>query len=204
VGAAVANMATITTTPIQMHGYMISSSDINDDEKEDSTPHNNPTANPRGDLERGEGHNLTNDGAPSRPVHNGGADIYDTAYEGGRLRSDSPRTLTSSPSSHDLDELEREAIALRDEALQINTEAQAHLALELAKPWHSDFPERCISADNDGLHALLAERNRVEGDLNDMTSDQAADGTPLSPDRDYASIFILGITKQPHATLTAD
>jgi hypothetical protein len=48
-------MATTTTTPIQMHGYMISSSDINDDEKEAITPLNNPTANPRGYLDRAGG-----------------------------------------------------------------------------------------------------------------------------------------------------
>jgi hypothetical protein len=161
-----------------MHGYMISSSYINDGEKEDSTPHNNPTANPRGYLDRAGGHNLTNDGTPSRPVQNGGAgDIYDTAYEDGRLRSDSPTTLTSPPSSPDLDELKREAIEMRDEAVQINTEAQAQLALELAKPCHSELPESCMSSDNDGLHALLDERNRVERDLMDMTHDRAVQQT---------------------------
>jgi hypothetical protein len=152
----------------------MSSSDINDDKQETSTP-----------LHREGGHNLSNDGATSRPVRNVGANIYDTAYEGGRLRLDSPTALPSPSSSPDLDELEREAIELRDEAVRTNAEAQAEIALALAKPWHPDFPGSCIASADDGLHALLSERNRVEGDLMDMTHDRAADGTPLSPNRDY-------------------
>jgi hypothetical protein len=144
-------MAATTTTPIKMQGFMISSSDIKDDEKEASTPLNNPTANPQGSLDRAGGHNLSNDGTPSQPVQNNRADIYDTAYEGGRLRLDSSTTLPSPPSSPDLDELKREAIALRDQAVQTNTEAQARIARELAKPWHSDFPESCISSTDDGF-----------------------------------------------------
>jgi hypothetical protein len=156
-------MAANTTTPTQMQGYMISSSDINDDDKEDSTPLNTPAANPRG--------------------------IYDTAYENGRLRSDSTTTMPSPPSSPDMDELEREVIELRDQAVKTNTEAQAQIARELAKSWHSDFPESCISPTNDGLRALWDERNHVEGDLMDKTHDRAADGTTLSPNRDYEEQF---------------
>jgi hypothetical protein len=158
-------MVVNTTTPTQMQGYMISSSDINDDDKEDSTPLNTPAANPRG--------------------------IYDTAYEGGRLRSGSTTTMPSPPSSPDMEELERKAIELRDQAVKTNTEAQAKIARELAKPWHSDFPESCISPTNDGLRTLWDERNHAEGDLMDMPHDRAADGTTLSPNRDYEEQFQL-------------
>ena len=149
-------MVADTTTPTQIQGYMISSSDINDNDTEDSTPLNTPAANPRG--------------------------IYDTAYESGKLRSDLT-TLPSPPSSPDMDELEREAIEQRDRAVKTNNEAQAEIARELAKPWHSDFPESCISPTNDGLRALWDERNHVESNLMDMTHDRAADGTTLSPSR---------------------
>ena len=90
-------MVADTTTPTQIQGYMISSSDINDNDTEDSTPLNTSAANPRG--------------------------IYDTAYESGKLRSDSTTTLPSPPSSPDMDELEREAIEQRDRAFKTNNEA---------------------------------------------------------------------------------
>ena len=57
------------------------------------------------------------------------------------------------------------------DAQKTNAEAQAEIAIELAKSWCKDFPASCIADDDEGLHALQTERNRVEQDLNDMHDD---------------------------------
>jgi hypothetical protein len=81
-----ANMAEITATPtVRSTAFMMSSSDINDEP--DSTA---PGGHPQGDLGREEGHNLANDGPPNRPVQNGGAAFYDSAYTAGRIRTPPP------------------------------------------------------------------------------------------------------------------
>ncbi len=76
-----------------------------------------------------------------------------------------------------------------EEANQTNDQAQAEIALELAKSWCGDFPSSCIPDDDEGLHALFAECQRVEQDLTGMMEDRTADGTPLSPDRDFEDLY---------------
>ncbi len=76
-----------------------------------------------------------------------------------------------------------------EDANRTNDQAQAEIALELANSWCDDFPMSCITNDDEGLHTLFAERQRVEQDLTNMMEDRAADGTPLPPDRDFEDLY---------------
>jgi hypothetical protein len=142
-----------------------------------------PAANQDGLLTRAEGHNLANDGDPSRPVQNGGAEFYDSQYVNGRRASPNRNVsrYTAEAKAIINDEIDARA-AERD--LQDNIAAQAEIARELAQPWCSDFPAHCIPRDNYQLWDLVDERDTIERDLNYLSGNVALDGTLLDPNID--------------------
>jgi hypothetical protein len=194
-------MAEIPPTPtIRAFGFMMSSSDTNDDLDDSgsdanqdkkltrpSTPRFQPPSPSKSDTSPNSSKTQHDDisydlRAETRNFHQSQASVFDSAYVDGKR-------VVRTPSLHTPEEKERLARESELRDLQDNAAAQAEIALELTKPWCKDFPAECIPEGNYQLFSLLDERNIIENDLQCLLTEVALDGTPLDPNRDCEDLY---------------
>jgi hypothetical protein len=211
-------MAALNPTPtVQACGFMMSSSDINNESDDDdsgkqtwlesddddscnsqprlrrprpSTPFEPPTspaAATVGAQHTDITYDLTDPDRASHTLVEPERSVFDSAYSAGKLAAEPPSAKLA---SEDKEALNNE-IDRRDleRDMRDNDAAQQEIMAELAKPWLKDFPHDCIPDDNYQLFDLEDQRNGVENDLNCLMSDEALDGTPLDPNVDREDLY---------------
>jgi hypothetical protein len=185
---------------IQALGFMISSSDINNESDEDGSSDSQqrrqrPRPSTSGYLPVSPG-DTTDDQTTADdhtditydvndrvrvqhpPVQPSGTSFFDSSYSAGKLVAELPTSRHTAEAKAILnDTIDRRE---REQDMRDNAAAQLEIMQELAKPWLKDFPHHCIPQDNYQMFDLEDQRHMVEHDLNSLTSTVALDDTPHS------------------------